>query len=182
MAKGMKRTSKFFPDPNIPASERAELRHYARSGYDRGHVAPNGDMFDQESQQECFSLANMIPQEPSVNRGICEGVESATRKLTNDRGELFVVTGPIYSGNNIQQIGGAVMVPTQVFKAIYDPKRKEAGAYLVGNTEGAQAQVITIAELERRSGISVFPSISSQVKDNGMKLPEPKERKRRGSR
>ncbi len=182
MAKGMKRTSKFYPDPNIPASERAELRHYARSGYDRGHVAPSGDMFDQQSQQECFSLANMIPQEPSVNRGIWEGIESATRMLTNDRGELFVVTGPIYSGGNVQQIGGAVMVSTQVYKAIYDPKRNEAGAYLVGNAEGAQAQTITIAELEKVSGISVFPSISSKVKDNGMRLPEPKERKRRGGR
>ena len=104
----------------------------------------------------------MIPQKPSVNRGIWEGVESVTRKLTKDRGELFVVTGPIYSGGNVQQIGGAVMVSTQVYKAIYDPKRNEAGAYLVGNAEGAQAQIITIAELEKVSGISVFPSISNK--------------------
>ena len=179
MAKGMKRTSKFYPDPNIPSSERAELHHYARSGFDRGHVAPSADMFDQESQQECFSLANMMPQEPSVNRGIWEGIESDTRKLTKDRGELYVVTGPIFAGK-LQQIGGAVMVPTQVFKAIYDPQRKEAGAYLVGNAEGAQAQIISIAELERVSGISVFPSLNRQVKDKGMRLPEPKERKRRG--
>lgn len=40
-AKGMKRNSKFFPDPNIPTSERAELHHYARSGYDRGHMSPS---------------------------------------------------------------------------------------------------------------------------------------------
>lgn len=179
MAKGMKRTSKFYPDPYIPSSERAELHHYARSGFDRGHVAPSADMFDQQSQQECFSLANMMPQEPSVNRGIWEGIESGTRKLTKDRGELYVVTGPIFAGK-LQQIGGAVMVPTQVFKAIYDPQRKEAGAYLVGNAEGAQAQIISIAELERVSGISVFPSLNNQVKDKGMRLPEPKERKRRG--
>jgi endonuclease G, mitochondrial len=126
--KGLKRRSKFFPDPNIPASERAELRHYARSGYDRGHVTPSGDMFDAQSQQECFSLANMVPQESSMNRGIWEAVESATRKLAKDRADLYVVTGPIFSGNNIQRIAGAVMVPTQMFKAIYDPSRKEAGA------------------------------------------------------
>lgn len=182
MAKGIKRSSKFYPDPNIPSSERAELTHYARSGYDRGHVAPSADMFDMKSQQECFSLANMIPQEPSVNRGIWEGIESGTRKLAKARGELFVVTGPIYSGNNIQRIGGAVMVPTQVFKAIYDPKRNEAGAYLVGNEEGTQAQIISIAELERVSGINVFPSIKNQTKNAGMNLPQPKERKRRGGK
>ena len=181
MAKGMKRASKFYPDPNIPASERAELHHYVKSGFDRGHIAPSADMFDLQSQQECFTLANMVPQEPSVNRGVWERVESTPRKLTKDRGELYVVTGPIFTGK-LLQIGDAIMVPTQVFKAIYDPKRSEAGAYLVGNVEGAQAQVITIAELEKLSGISVFPSINDQVKDNGMRLPEPKERKRRGGR
>lgn len=179
-AKGLKRSSKFYPDQNIPASERAELRHYARSGYDRGHVAPSGDMATPESQQECFTLANMIPQDPSVNRGIWAGVEAATRKLAKTRGELYVVTGPIYSGGSIQQIGGAVMVPTLVFKAIYDPVRLEAGAYLVDNTEGAQARTISISDLERLSGISVFPSLNSRVKGNGMRLPEPKGRKRKG--
>jgi len=74
------------------------------------------------------------------------------------------------------------MVPTQMFKAIYDPKRNEAGAYLVGNTEGAQAQNLTIGQLEKMSGISLFPSINNRVKDKGMRLPEPKERKRRGER
>jgi endonuclease G, mitochondrial len=181
-AKGLKRSSKFYPDPNIPPSERAELHHYARSGYDRGHVAPSGDMPSPESQQECFTLANMVPQEPSVNRGVWEGVESVTRKMAKDRGDIYVVTGPIYSGNNIGRIGGAVMVPTKMFKAIYDPGRNQAGAYIVGNTEGAQVQVVTIAELEKLSGISVFPTVSSQVKSGGMRLPAPKERKRRGGR
>lgn len=181
-AKGLKRNSKFYPDPNLPSSERAELHHYARSGFDRGHVAPSGDMPTPESQQECFTLANMIPQEPSVNRGVWEGIESATRTLAKNRGELYIVTGPIYSGSNIQRIGGAVMVPTQTFKAVYDPKRNEAGAYLVDNAVGATVQIITIAQLEKVSGISVFPSISNQVKSSGMRLPEPKERKRRGSK
>ena len=180
-AKGLKRSNKFYPDPSLPLSERAELHHYARSGFDRGHIAPAGDMPSIESQQECFTLANMIPQEPSVNRGIWEGVESAVRKLAKDRGELYIVTGPIYSGK-IQLIGGAVMVPTKTFKAVYDPIRNEAGAYLIDNAIGASVQYITIAELEKVSGISVFPSIDSQVKNNGMRLPEPKERKRRGGR
>ena len=61
-------------------------------------------------------------------------------------------------------------------------KRHEAGAYLVGNLEEATAQIITIAELEKISGMSIFPSINGKNKDGGMRLPEPKERKRRGGR
>jgi endonuclease G len=182
--KGLKRQSKFFPDPNIPASERAELHHYARSGYDRGHVAPSADMFDQQSQQECFSLANMVPQVPENNRGPWEGIESTIRKLAKDRGDIYVVTGPIYQGE-LQKIGGAVMVPTKLFKAVYDPQRQEAGAYLVDNSADAQPEKISVADLEKITGISLFPAVSDATKSRLMRLPEPKsykERKRKGNR
>lgn len=129
--KGLKRQSQFHPDEHIPASERAELHHYARSGYDRGHVAPSADMFDMQSQYECFSLANMVPQVPENNRGPWEGIESTIRKMAKDRGDIYVVTGPIYQGET-ERIGGAVMVPAKLYKAVYDPQRQEAGAYCRG--------------------------------------------------
>ena len=183
--KGMKRQSKFHPDENIPRSERAELHHYAKSGYDRGHVAPSADMFDVQSQFECFTLANMVPQVPENNRGPWEGIESAVRMMAKSKGDIYVVTGPIYQGSNIEQIGGAVMVPTKLFKAVYDPQRKEAGAYLIDNTADAQPEKISIAELEKITGISIFPSVEENVKSRLMRLPEPKsykDRKRKGGR
>jgi len=182
--KGLKRKNLFHSDDHIPASDRAELHHYARSGYDRGHVAPSADMFDAQSQYECFSLANMVPQVPENNRGQWEGIESTVRKMTQKEGDLFVVTGPIFQGENLQRIGGAVMVPTRLFKAVYDPKKQEAGAYLIDNASDAQPQRISILELEKLTGISVFPSISDDVKSRGMELPAPKsynERKRQGN-
>jgi endonuclease G, mitochondrial len=178
-AKTMKRSSTFYADPHIPVSERAELREYARSGYDRGHVAPSADMPDQRSQQECFSLANMVPQVPQNNRGPWEGIETTVRKMARERGELYVVTGPIFSGNNLQRIGGAVMVPTQLFKAVYDPIRHEAGAYLIDNAENATARKITIAELELITGINLSPAIDAHIKSKGMLLPDPKSYKER---
>lgn len=183
--KGLKRQSKFHPDENIPRSERAELHHYARSGYDRGHVAPSADMFDIQSQYEFFSLANMVPQVPENNRGPWAGIESAVRMMAKSKGDLYVVTGPIFQGGDVQQIGDAVMVPTKLFKAIYDPQRKEAGAYLIDNTADAQPRKVTIEELEKIAGISMFPSVEDSVKSRLMRLPDPrsyKERKRKGGR
>ena len=183
--KGLKRQSKFHPDENIPRSERAELHHYARSGYDRGHVAPSADMVDIQSQYECFSLANMVPQVPENNRGPWGGIESAVRMMAKSKGDLYVVTGPIFQGGDIQQIGDAVMVPTKLFKAIYDPQRKEAGAYLIDNTADAQPQKVTIEDLEKIAGISMFPSVEASVKSRLMRLPDPrsyKDRKRKGGR
>ncbi len=183
--KGMKRQSKFHPDEHLPRSERAELHHYAKSGYDRGHVAPSADMFDPQSQFECFTLANMVPQVPENNRGPWEGIESAVRMMAKSKGDIYVVTGPIYQGSNIEQIGGAVMVPTKLFKAVYDPQRKEAGAYLIDNAADSQPEKISITELEKIIGISIFPSVEENVKSRLMRLPDPKsykERKRKGGR
>ena len=174
--KGLKRKNQFHPDENIPESERAELHDYAHSGYDRGHVAPSGDMFDSLSQHESFSLANMVPQVLENNRGPWERVESAVRRMAEKDGELFVVTGPIFKGENLQRIGGAVMVPTRLFKAIYNPRKQEAGAYLIDNTADGQPQSISITELEQLTGINLFPSITDAVKSRGMELPEPKMR------
>lgn len=175
--KGLKRQSQFHPDEHIPPSERSELHHYARSGFDRGHVAPSGDMFDLQSQHESFSLANMIPQVPSINRGVWEKIESGVRRMAKSRGELYIVTGPLFQGAKLDKIGGAVLVPTSMFKAVYDPQKDEAGAYLVENVEGATPQVVSITEVEKLSGIRLFPTLNDRIKTKAMRLPLPKEKR-----
>jgi len=77
----------------------------------------------------------------------------------------------------LQRIGGAVMVPTAMFKAVYDPGRGEAGAYVVENVEGAAPQVISIAEAEKMSGIRLFPALGDSIKSRAMRLPLPKEKR-----
>ncbi|WP_407927568.1 DNA/RNA non-specific endonuclease [Belnapia mucosa] len=58
-----------------------------RSGFDRGHMAPSGDMAPLEGQAESFSLANLVPQNPGSNRCLWEGTESAVRELALQEGE-----------------------------------------------------------------------------------------------
>jgi endonuclease G len=169
-AKVMVRNSKFFPDLHIPRNERAELRYYSKSGYDRGHMAPSADMPDAKSQHECFSLANIVPQDPKNNRGVWEGIEHAVRQLTLEQGEVYVVTGPVFSGDNLQRIGGAVMVPTQ---AVYVPSQGAAGAYVVDNVAAAKPRMISIKDLQELTGIDVFPGVSAEVKERALPLPKP---------
>ena len=38
-------------------------------------MTPSGDMPDEAAQQERFSLANIVPQTPELNRGIWERIE-----------------------------------------------------------------------------------------------------------
>jgi endonuclease G len=135
-------------------------------------------MPDDDSQQESFSLANMVPQVPSLNRGVWEGIESAVRDFVRKSGEVYVVTGPIFRGQTLKRINGRVLVPTDIYKAIYDPRRGQAGAYLIANTEGAQWQAISIAQLREISGIDVFPDLQIGIKERVMDLPKPGSHKR----
>lgn len=167
------RTNDFHPEERLPLDERAELNDYARSGYDRGHMAPAADMPSQHAEHECFTLANMIPQNQENNRGIWAHIEAATRILAKDRGELYIVTGPIFIGSNLQRIGGRVLIPTKIYKAIYDPSSGFSGAYIVDNAEGNSYKVISISELEKLAGITLFPKLGESAKNNAMKLPEP---------
>jgi len=174
-AKGLQRpeASAFHAEPRLPPEERAELVDYKRSGFDRGHLVPSANEPTPKAQQESFSLANMIPQVAESNRGIWSAIEGATRHLANTRGEVYVVTGPVFQGTNLQRIGGRVLVPTHVFKAIYDPRRREAAAYLVPNAAGNDYQRIPIAQLEEVTGIAVFPGIPAAAKSTVLALPEP---------
>lgn len=175
-AKGLDRpeASAFHADPALPAEDRSELADYKHSGFDRGHMAPNGDMPTPAAQQESFTLANMIPQVGESNRGIWSAIEGATRHLANTRGEVYVVTGPAFKGASLQRVGSRILVPTHIFKAIYDPRRREAAAYLVANAPGKDYQRISIAQLEEVTGISIFPGITAAAQSTVLALPEPR--------
>jgi endonuclease G, mitochondrial len=168
------RRDTFHEEFRLPPDERADLDDYARSGFDRGHLAPAADMPDEQAQHESFSLANMIPQDPQSNRGLWSGIESAVRGLARKSGELYVVSGPIFQGATLRRLRGRVLVPTHIFKAVYDPKRNQAGAYLVENADGDQWRSVSIAELQQITGIDPFPGLAPLVKDQAMALPEPK--------
>jgi endonuclease G len=172
-AKGMKRKNTFHAEEKLPARDRAELSDYARSGFDRGHMAPSGDMPTETAQHESFSLANMIPQNPKNNQILWEGIEEATRSLARSDGEVYVVTGPVFEGSSLERMNGRVLVPTAVFKAIYDPVRQQAGAYLTPNAPGMEYQTLSIADLQKRTGINAFPTLPDQVRETKMQLPVP---------
>lgn len=181
-AKGMKRKNTFHAEEKLPESERSELRDYAHSGYDRGHMSPSGDMPTESAQYESFSLANMIPQNPNKNQILWESMEEAIRNLARSNGELYVVTGPTFEGTALERLNGRVLVPTSIYKAIYIPARQQAGAYYTANAAGMDYEVLSIAELTERIGIDVFPRLPPEVKQSRTELPVPVPRRFRKPR
>jgi endonuclease G len=167
------RANAFHEELKLPEQDRAELTDYRRSGFDRGHMAPNGDMSTPEAQEESFSLANMIPQDPCNNEVLWEGIESAVRDLAIAQGEVFVVTGPAFLGTELKSLKGRVLVPTHIFKAVYVPSRNAAAAYFAPNNGSQSFDTISLAELQSRINIDLFPALDERVKREAMILPEP---------
>ncbi len=180
-AREVPREDSFHAEEALPPKHGAQLADYARSGFDRGHMAPAADMPTRQAQHESFSLANVVPQNRRNNQQLWAAVEGATRHLTNQRGELFVLTGPLFEGDRIERIHNRVFVPTHVFKAVLDPVTHEGAAWLAPNDDSGDYQVIAIAELEKRAGINLFPKLPDAVKQKAMNLPSPKVRARRNT-
>lgn len=172
-ARMLKRKNAYHEEKQLPFWHRAELEDYVRSGFDRGHLSPSGDMTTDQAQYESFSLANIIPQHRKNNQILWEGIEYSTRELVFERGALYVITGPIFEGEELQRLNGRVLVPSHVFKAIYDPAKGEAGAYVAANQAGLAYQVVSIETLEKRLGIRLFPQMRNNVRTVAMQLPPP---------
>ncbi|GAB7127318.1 hypothetical protein JCM19000A_18250 [Silvimonas sp. JCM 19000] len=174
-AHALTRVDHFHEEPLLKDMPHATLADFSRSGFDRGHMSPNGDMPDTTAQFQSFSLANMVAQSPPNNRGVWAGIEAAARDIASKDGEAYVITGPIFEGSTLQKLKGHVLVPTFLFKAIYSPQRQLAGAWIVPNAPGSDYKVVTIAQLSQRAHIDPFPGLSAAIKAKPWALPAPTE-------
>lgn len=179
VARQTERVNLFHPDDGLPPDDRAELADYVRSGFDRGHMTPSGDMPDSVAQQQSFTLANIVPQTAQLNRGVWARVESTVRTVVKRTGEAYVVTGPAFGGANLQQIGGRVLVPTSTWKAIYIPATGDAGAWSCTNAVTPECIVLSVAALATQTGVDPFPALPQSAKMTLGRLPVPRSARNR---
>jgi len=159
-AQGLQRTDKFYAEARIPRAERAGLDDYQGSGFSRGHMAPAADMSTREAMAQSFSLANMVPQDPTQNAGPWNRIEQDTRKyVMRAAGDVYVFTGPVY-GDRPATIGaGRVAVPDYVYKVVYDATTRRSWVHWQANSAGARAGApISYDEFVRRTGMKFLPA------------------------
>lgn len=161
-SKGLHRSDKFYAEARLPRSERAELDDYRRSGWSRGHMAPAGDTGTPEAMAQSFSLANMVPQDPRQNSGPWAKIEEDTRRyVMRARGDVYVITGPVFDAGARTIGAGQVAVPSHLFKLVYDPSTGKRWAHWLPN--GLDASVgppISYEEVVRRTAMNLLPSLS----------------------
>jgi endonuclease G len=134
--KRYKRTNRFLVDYKI-ATGSAAHGDYSKSGYDRGDLAPAGDLaWSQSSMSESFYYSNISPQTSGFNRGIWKKLEGQVRTWAIENEAVYVVTGPILSPD-LTKIGpNQVSVPKYFYKAILDYRGPDikAIAFIMPNT------------------------------------------------
>lgn len=114
-------SKKFWQDYSVAGC--LDTKDYTHSGYDRGHLCPAADMkWSAEAMHDCFSMANITPQDHSLNAGAWSTLEKKCRQWAQRDGGLLICAGPIYeAGDNTTIAGGRVRVPSAFFKVIVAP-------------------------------------------------------------
>jgi len=162
----LKRKDNFRPDPELTPGNRAELSDYKGSGYDRGHMAPSADFgWSPEAMDQSFLLSNMVPQDGDNNRRIWAALEALVRDWAIARGEVYIYTGPVYMDDKAEKTVGKneVGVPDLLFKVVFDPRKKEAIAFLLPNrgvdTNDLTPYIIPVRDIEYTTGLNFFSSL-----------------------
>ncbi len=164
------RTDNFRPDPQV-ASGSAHKDDYYKSGYDRGHLAPAGDLgWSEESMSDSFYFTNMSPQEPGFNRGIWRELEELMRDWAVEAGSILITTGPILE-EGLPSIGeNQVSIPKSYYKVIIDytePVLRGVG-FIMDNKKSSEplaSFAVPIDQVEELTGIDFFFALPDQLEE-----------------
>lgn len=166
------RDNRFHPDEALPVGHRAKPADYAKSGFDIGHQAPAQDFgWDEGEMDDSFSLANMAPQLPGLNRAEWERLEESVRAWAWDRGDLLVYVGPAWNGSE-QRIGpDHVLVPSAFWKVIIDMKTHEVVSFEMAQKDIPKGDLspytYSVGDIEEQTGL-VLPLPEGALDDSAM--------------
>jgi endonuclease G len=110
----------FKIEPTIEREYRASYDDYTHSGYDRGHLAPDAAFdWSEDSLEETYSLANIIPQARKVNRYTWTKAERYARFVAVQRGWVNVINVVKYSDTPLRIGSHGIAVPNSYYKVLY---------------------------------------------------------------
>jgi endonuclease G len=166
-----KRADTFVADPDVRGAK-AYTKDYTGSGYDRGHMAPAGDMkWSKQAMEESFYLSNICPQVPNLNRGDWNDLEETCRKWAKKYGRIYIACGPIYESKNPKRIGNnKVGVPDAFYKVVLlnVDKDPQAIGFIFPNESGNNAlehYVRSVDEVEEITQIDFFPALEDDIEN-----------------
>jgi len=175
---GGKRQARVAPRPDRFEVDRRVAspvtpQDYSKSGFDRGHLAPNhaiGLWFGEEAQRETFLMSNIVPQRSALNSGAWRAFESRLAINYPARfEEVWVLCGPVFSRTPERLTKGGVAIPREFFLIVTDRTdgRLRAQTFLIPQTLQSSDEWVhhrySIDEVELRAGLDLFPDLIDEV-------------------
>jgi endonuclease G len=170
-------------EPDVSGTYKANAS--TASTHDRGHHLPSDDRTKSVADnQTTFYGTNVTPQLAGLNRGKWKTLEGDVRKWANSD-TLYVVTGAHFAEGTtyatIRDNGGqgkSCPIPTHYYKVVLRTKSKNSGKWVANcsadelqcagfwfdNTSGAQRQTMSVAEIERKTGLTFFSNVPNAPK------------------
>lgn len=164
------RSNRFWQDDDIygcPAPS-----DYTNSGYDRGHLCPAADQkWSKQAMRDCFSMANMAPQDHALNSGAWATLEKKERLWAERDSAIVIIAGPVYSGSNPKKIGDTgVHVPDAFFKVFLAPylDKPRAIGFIYPNTSAPgnmQDYSMSVDGVEKITGLDFFSALPDSIEN-----------------
>ena len=150
---------------------RIESSIYNRSGYDRGHLAPNfaiATQYGRIAQEETFKMSNITPQKHGLNAGLWKSLEQKIATNYPGRfGEVWVLAGPVF-GERPEKLKRRVAIPDAFYMIIVDESdgRVRAQAFILPQdpvSTQLDSYLVSIDEIERRTGLDFFNELTPET-------------------
>ena len=160
----------FIEDPKVKTRS-AGWRNYKKSGYDKGHLCPAGDMeFEINAYNDTFFTSNISPQIHDFNGGIWNRLEQKVRYWATKYDGVYVITAGVLQPN-LKTIGQEkVLVPNYFYKILLDNSDGEYKmiAFLVPNEKSDKplySFVVSVDSIEKITGIDFFPKLENKTEN-----------------
>ena len=161
----------FYQDPEVKGNQ-ATLLDYKYSGWDRGHMAPAGDMkWSETAMYESCYLSNICPQNPDLNGGRWRILEEKCRDLAGDYSSVNIVCGSIIEDGRYGTIGESkVVVPDAFFKVLLVKQGDECesiGFYFKNEpaSQSLRTYSYSVDEIEKKAGMDFFSGLDDIIED-----------------
>ncbi|HNX74691.1 MAG TPA: DNA/RNA non-specific endonuclease [Candidatus Rifleibacterium sp.] len=159
---------------DLRTSARITPSDYVKSGYDRGHMAPNSaiaERYGLDAQLETFLMSNIVPQAPVLNRQVWQRLERLEDEYSNILENVWVITGPVFD-DHIQLMNKDIEVPDAFFKIIFDEQQDNvrALAFLiqqdVTGKEPIDSFLTSIDEIEKLTGLDFIAPLADDIENS----------------
>ena len=113
------RTNDFRLDPRLSYKDQLNPKQYAKSGYDKGHLAASSDTQDHDTVSQQYLMTNIVPQNPVLNRTTWKNMESFAKDLKKSNYHAkYVISGIVFDNCQVTKTKNGMNIPDKMFKVI----------------------------------------------------------------